>query len=222
MVDHIRAIARRGTVVPVDADETDKLADVDGLSGGRRREITRMFIGLAKEEMARRFNQSLGVISIFVVLYLIAHYFISPIISDHSLLVQYAFEGVQWMWWVGIGAAVATVSSRASTIRNPSSRYIPPDFDWRGLLFVGISTSILFVLVLRWQTTLTLDLSMAFATIELEGFQIVSLPLIAFAVGFFYQLLANFVEIVMNFCKEGFIAPLFQLLRRIISKKKTE
>lgn len=221
-VDHIRAIAKRGTVVPVDADETDKIADVEGLYGGRRREITRKFIGLAKQEMARRFNQSLGVISIFVVLYMIAHYFLSPLISDHSRLVQYAYAGVQWIWWVGIGAAVATVSSRASTIRDPSSRYIPPDFDWRGLLFVGISTSILFVLVLRWQTTLTLDLSMAFATIELEGFQIVSLPLIAFAVGFFYQLLANFVEIVMNSCKEGFIAPLFQLLRRIISKRETE
>jgi hypothetical protein len=221
-VDHIRAIARRGTAVPVDVDETDKIADVEGMYGGRRREITRKFIGLAKEEMARRFNQSLGVISIFVVLYLIAHYFISPIISDLSLLVQYAYAGVQWMWWVGIGAVVATVSSRASTIRDSSSRFIPPAFDWRSLLFVGSSTSILFVLLLLWQTTLTLDLSMAFATIEIEGFQMVSLPLIAFAVGFFYQLLANFVEIVKDLCVDGFISPLFQLLRRVLPKREAE
>lgn len=221
-VDHIKQITSRGNPNDIDPDTTDKIADISNLYGGRRREITRGFISLAKAEMARRFNRSLGIVSIFVVMYMLIHTFIFPFISDQPSWVQFLFAFIVWIWWFGIGVNVATASATSKTMRDRSSRFTPPAFDLRGSIFVGLSTALLFLLVLIIKVSVTLDISVASATVLFDGLPIIKLPFLAFTVGFFYQLIDNFVGWINYSIKEGFLAPLYQVIKKLVKKESSK
>jgi hypothetical protein len=203
---HIRQIAARGTVIPVDEQETNETAEVEKLQLGSKRRLAKTLKRVAKREINRRFDLAIGAVGALIVLLAILRIYAKPIVYSASSLAYWLLFVVEWVGWVGIGAIVASAGSLARTFRKRTSRE-QSQLDWRGLLAVTILSMVLIVLLINYRPGFSLDFSLINTSISLNHQTQLSLPWMAFLVGFFYQVISNFLEIIKIACEEGFLAP---------------
>lgn len=209
-IRHIRSIGTNGTPKDVKVETANALADMEKLEPGSRRRLSKTIKDLARREIQRRFNVAIGSVAGLVVSLSLSQTLIMPSVAEGPDWQQYLIMGAQWVGWISVGAIVASVSSIARQIAPEHSR-VRNQIDWPSFVSVSVVSLIMLVLTVMFQPGASLDLAAANLHVNFGYVDQISLPWTGFLVGFFYQVVSNFAELLVYISSDGVVTPIVKL-----------